>query len=60
MGSPLGENIGDLGGVQDAYEGLQIFLEQSGSTSNIDNYTQRNVSFSLGQPFREQKCAMRV
>ena len=35
----LGENIGDLGGVQAAYEGLQIFLEKSGRPANIDNYT---------------------
>jgi putative endopeptidase len=35
----LGENIGDLGGVQAAYEGLQIFLEKSGRPANIDTYT---------------------
>lgn len=35
----LGENIGDLGGVQAAYEGLQIFLEKSGRPENIDGYT---------------------
>ncbi|TYP99796.1 putative endopeptidase [Tenacibaculum adriaticum] len=35
----LGENIGDLGGVQAAYEGLQIFLEKNGRPENIDGYT---------------------
>ena len=35
----LGENIGDLGGVQAAYEGLQIFLEKSGRPEKIDGYT---------------------
>jgi putative endopeptidase len=35
----LGENIGDLGGVQAAYEGLQIFLNKNGRPDNIDNYT---------------------
>ncbi|CAL2080206.1 M13 family metallopeptidase [Tenacibaculum sp. 190524A02b] len=35
----LGENIGDLGGVQAAYEGLQIFLAKNGRPENIDGYT---------------------
>ena len=35
----LGENIGDLGGVQAAYEGLQIFLTKNGRPSDIDGYT---------------------
>ena len=35
----LGENIGDLGGVQAAYEGLQIFLEKSGRPAKIDGYS---------------------
>ena len=35
----LGENIGDLGGVQAAYEGLQIFLDKNGRPGKIDNYT---------------------
>ena len=35
----LGENIGDLGGVQAAYEGLQIFLQKNGRPKNIDGYT---------------------
>ncbi|MDT7831342.1 M13 family metallopeptidase [Flavobacteriaceae bacterium S356] len=35
----LGENIGDLGGVQAAYEGLQIFLQKNGRPGKIDGYT---------------------
>ncbi|TMM30433.1 M13 family metallopeptidase [Polaribacter aestuariivivens] len=35
----LGENIGDLGGVQAAYEGLQIFYEKNGRPGKIDGYT---------------------
>ena len=35
----LGENIGDLGGVQAAYEGLQIFLAKNGRPGKIDGYT---------------------
>ena len=35
----LGENIGDLGGVQAAYEGLQIFLKKNGSPADVDGFT---------------------
>lgn len=35
----LGENIGDLGGVQAAYEGLQIYLKKHGNPGKIDGYT---------------------
>lgn len=35
----LGENIGDLGGVQAAYEGLQIFLAKNGRPGEIDGFT---------------------
>ncbi|WP_064966756.1 M13 family metallopeptidase [Tenacibaculum ovolyticum] len=35
----LGENIGDLGGVQAAYEGLQIYLNKNGNPGEIDGYT---------------------
>ena len=35
----LGENIGDLGGVQAAYEGLQIFLKKNGRPADVDGYT---------------------
>jgi putative endopeptidase len=35
----LGENIGDLGGVNAAYEGLQIFFEKNGKPESIDGFT---------------------
>jgi putative endopeptidase len=35
----LGENIGDLGGVSAAYDGLQIALKESGATEAIDGFT---------------------
>jgi len=35
----LGENIGDLGGVNAAYDGLQIALKKTGKTALIDGYT---------------------
>ncbi|MEQ8361309.1 MAG: M13 family metallopeptidase [Cyclobacteriaceae bacterium] len=35
----LGENIGDLGGVMVAYEGLQRFLRENGRPGLIDGYT---------------------
>jgi predicted metalloendopeptidase len=35
----LGENIGDLGGVNAAYDGLQIHLKEDGNPGLIDGYT---------------------
>ena len=35
----LGENIGDLGGIRAAYEGLQIFYEKNGKPEPIDGFT---------------------
>ena len=35
----LGENIGDLGGVNAAYDGLQLALKKNGSPGLIDGYT---------------------
>ncbi|SHI87098.1 putative endopeptidase [Mesonia phycicola] len=35
----LGENIGDLGGVLAAYDGLQMYLEEHGRPENIDGFT---------------------
>ena len=35
----LGENIGDLGGVNAAYDGLQIYLKKHGNPGLIDGYT---------------------
>ena len=35
----LGENIGDLGGVLGAYDGLQLFYEENGRPDDIDGFT---------------------
>ena len=35
----LGENIGDLGGVLAAYDGLQMHLKENGRPENIDGFT---------------------
>ncbi|QOG57433.1 M13 family metallopeptidase [Flavobacterium columnare] len=35
----LGENIGDLGGVNAAYDGLQLFLSKKGRPATIDGFT---------------------
>ena len=35
----LGENIGDLGGINSAYDGLQIFFEKNGRPEDIDGFT---------------------
>ena len=35
----LGENIGDLGGVNAAYDGLQLYLKKNPSKKLIDGYT---------------------
>ena len=35
----LGENIGDLGGVNAAYDALQISFEKNGRPENIDGFT---------------------
>jgi len=35
----LGENIGDLGGVNVGYDALQLYYEKSGKPENIDGFT---------------------
>ncbi|WP_460220555.1 M13 family metallopeptidase [Psychroserpens sp. MEBiC05023] len=35
----LGENIGDLGGVLGAYDGLQLLFKEQGRPDDIDGYT---------------------
>lgn len=35
----LGENIGDLGGLLGAYDGLQRFMNENGRPDNIDGFT---------------------
>lgn len=41
----LGENIGDLGGVNAAYDGLQLYLKQNGNPGLIDGYTPQQRFF---------------
>ncbi len=41
----LGENIGDLGGVNAAYDALQLWLQDKGSPGEIDGYTQNQRFF---------------
>lgn len=41
----LGENIGDLGGVNAAYDGLQMHLNAHGDPGKIDGYTQNQRFF---------------
>lgn len=35
----LGENIGDLGGVLGAYDGLQLFYKENGRPEDVDGFT---------------------
>lgn len=35
----LGENIGDLGGINAAYDGLQLYLTENGNPGLIDGFT---------------------
>jgi predicted metalloendopeptidase len=35
----LGENIGDLGGINAAYDGLQLYLKENGNPGKIDGFT---------------------
>lgn len=35
----LGENIGDLGGINAAYDGLQLYLKENGNPGLIDGFT---------------------
>ncbi|WP_339684968.1 M13 family metallopeptidase [uncultured Nonlabens sp.] len=41
----LGENIGDLGGVNAAYDALNMWLEDKGEVEPIDGYTQQQRFF---------------
>ena len=41
----LGENIGDLGGVNAAFDALQIHLQKHGALGKIDGYTQNQRFF---------------
>ncbi|MFL9844137.1 M13 family metallopeptidase [Flavobacterium rhizosphaerae] len=41
----LGENIGDLGGVNAAYDGLMLYLKEHGSPGLIDGFTPQQRFF---------------
>jgi len=41
----MGENIGDLGGINAAYDGLLIHLKRSGYVGEIDGFTQEQRFF---------------
>lgn len=41
----LGENIGDLGGLNVAFDGLQQYLEEHGDPGEIDGFTQNQRFF---------------
>ena len=41
----LGENIGDLGGVNAAFDGLQLHLQENGDPGLIDEFTQEQRFF---------------
>jgi putative endopeptidase len=41
----LGENIGDLGGLNVAYDGLQEYLQEHGDPGKIDGFTQNQRFF---------------
>jgi endothelin-converting enzyme/putative endopeptidase len=42
-----------LGGVNAAYDGLQLYLKENKSPGLIDGFTQSNVSLFLGPQFGE-------
>jgi predicted metalloendopeptidase len=47
MVSLLLENIGDLGGVNAAYDGLQLYLKENKSPGLIDGFTQATFLYFL-------------
>ena len=49
----LGENIGDLGGINAAYDGLQLYFDQNGRPENIDGFTpEQRLFLSWGTIWR--------
>ncbi len=51
----LGENIGDLGGINAAYDGLQLFLKENGNPGLIDGYTpEQRLFISWGTIWRSK------
>ena len=61
----LGENIGDLGGVASAYDGLLIHLNREGAVGDIDGYSQEQRFFMSWatvwrNKIRDEELAMRL
>ena len=51
----LGENIGDLGGINAAYDGLQLYLKQNGNPGLIDGFTpEQRLFISWGTIWRSK------
>jgi len=51
----LGENIGDLGGIVGAYDGLQLFYEKNGRPEDIDGFTaEQRFYLSWGTIWRDK------
>ncbi|MDC9722266.1 MAG: M13 family metallopeptidase [Urechidicola sp.] len=49
----LGENIGDLGGINAAYDGLQLYMAENGRPDNIDGFTpEQRLFLSWGTIWR--------
>jgi predicted metalloendopeptidase len=53
----LGENIGDLGGINAAYDGLQLYLKKM--EMGLMMGTQSNVSLCLGLQSGDLKHVMK-
>lgn len=61
----LGENIGDLGGVASAYDGLMLYLQRNGEPKLIDGFTQAQRFFISWatiwrNKIRDEELAMRL
>jgi putative endopeptidase len=51
----LGENIGDLGGINAAYDGLQLYLKENGNPGLIDGFTpEQRLFISWGTIWRSK------
>lgn len=51
----LGENIGDLGGINAAYDGLQLYLKEHGNPGLIDGFTpEQRLFISWGTIWRSK------
>lgn len=53
VNSTNGENIGDLGGVNVAYDALQMYLKDKGNPGKISGFTQDQRFLCHGQLYGE-------